>query len=135
MVNGRPERPEGRHGLAGRQVVDLASADPDPLAEDRDGGRLSAAVTDDFEDRERPSQQRLVPRRRLDHDELAGERRGGDIGGRQRDDVVIAREAVIREHGRGHVDGHLSRSIATGRATVRRACWPPGARPVRFRFG
>ena len=80
--------------MPGFDLVQQPGADADSLVEDRDAGRRAVRVAQDFEDRERPAQQRIRAARWLHHDELAraGERR--DLGRGEREDVVVARTAA-----------------------------------------
>ena len=64
--------------LAGTCVIDEAGRDADALVEQRHADRHAAGVAQDFEHRERTTQERIVTARRLHHEELSGGGYRGD---------------------------------------------------------
>ena len=94
----RPARTAGR-AVRGRRSASpgsasysSAGADADAFVQQRDADRRAVRVAQDLEDRERPPQQRIRCRARLDHHELPGLRERRDLRRREREHVVVARQ-------------------------------------------
>ena len=108
--NGRPSGPRHATRAAGFGVVEQPRADADALVEEREPGRMPVRVAEDFEDRERPPQQRIGASRGLDHHELAGPREPGDLRRVECEHAVVVGQPRVRQDRRIDVARH-TRSI------------------------
>jgi hypothetical protein len=81
--------PEAAQATAGRCVEEQRRADADPLVEERNASGSPVGVSQNLENRERASQQRIDARARLDHHELTGLGQRGDVRGCKREHAVV----------------------------------------------
>jgi hypothetical protein len=84
-----PERSKAVDARSRLELEEQRRSKAGAFVEDRNPGGPAVTIAQDFEDRERPAQQRIQTARRLDHDELSGTRVRGNARGVERQHVVL----------------------------------------------
>ena len=101
-----PERAEALQARARLEGVERAGNEPDALVEEREAGHAILIAAQDFEDGERPAQQRRAGAVLPDHYELTGLRGGRDGGRREPDHVVSVGQPIVRQNERIDIRQH-----------------------------
>ena len=103
---GSSQRPQALQVLSRFHGEEYACYGADRLVQERQAGDLSVGASEYFEDRKGAAEQRFCPEAAFDHDELARLTLSRDLGGCDRDDVVVWGKPIVRQYHGVDIDRH-----------------------------